>query len=243
MAERIRKIPPLERDQDGRAICRHWDCTNLVPKGRRSWCGNDCVHDALMQTNPSYARQQVEQRDHGVCAQCGVDTKAIRRQIACFRGFMSWIPTEKRIADRFGLTPREVQKASIWVGWNGAREHRERMIERGHRTRTSTMPEPPLDGIDPEEAYAVDRFIRRLERLVRGTANRYFRRMTERGFDRGRRSFWDMDHIEEVVRGGSYRLENLQTLCQPCHKAKTARLAAERAMERKGEQALPGLGP
>jgi len=50
-----------------------------------------------------------------------------------------------------------------------------------------------------------------------------------------------MDHITEVIRGGSNQLENLQTLCQPCHKAKTRRLAHERALERRGEQELPGL--
>ena len=45
---------------------------------------------------------------------------------------------------------------------------------------------------------------------------------------------WDVDHITEVVKGGgSCGLENLQTLCLPCHKAKTARLARERAEEKK----------
>lgn len=47
------------------------------------------------------------------------------------------------------------------------------------------------------------------------------------------RSQWEADHIVERVRGGANTLENAQTLCLPCHKAKTARLAAERARERK----------
>ncbi len=46
--------------------------------------------------------------------------------------------------------------------------------------------------------------------------------------------FWDMDHILEVVNGGGQcGLDGLQTLCQPCHKAKTAMLAKERAAARR----------
>lgn len=44
---------------------------------------------------------------------------------------------------------------------------------------------------------------------------------------------WDADHIVEVVRGGTNRLENLQTLCVSCHKDKTKRLAQDRARERR----------
>ena len=47
------------------------------------------------------------------------------------------------------------------------------------------------------------------------------------------RSWWDADHIIEVVRGGGEcGLDNYQTLCVPCHKTKTARLAGELARER-----------
>lgn len=48
---------------------------------------------------------------------------------------------------------------------------------------------------------------------------------------------WEMDHIVPVVEGGgSCGLENLRTLCVPCHRAVTAelkkRLAERRAAER-----------
>jgi 5-methylcytosine-specific restriction enzyme A len=52
------------------------------------------------------------------------------------------------------------------------------------------------------------------------------------GFNEGK-SYWECDHILERVRGGTNETSNLQTLCVPCHKRKTARLAAERALERK----------
>lgn len=44
---------------------------------------------------------------------------------------------------------------------------------------------------------------------------------------------WAADHIVPVVDGGSWTLENAQTLCDPHHKAKTAREAAERAARRR----------
>lgn len=49
--------------------------------------------------------------------------------------------------------------------------------------------------------------------------------------------WWQADHIVPVAEGGgACGLENLQTLCTPCHKAKTAaqaREAAERRQARK----------
>ena len=38
------------------------------------------------------------------------------------------------------------------------------------------------------------------------------------------RSGWEADHILEVVNGGTHHLDNLQTLCVPCHKQKTKNL-------------------
>jgi 5-methylcytosine-specific restriction enzyme A len=45
-----------------------------------------------------------------------------------------------------------------------------------------------------------------------------------------RAEWWDMDHIVPVIEGGGgCGLENLRTLCIPCHKKETASLAARRA--------------
>lgn len=35
-------------------------------------------------------------------------------------------------------------------------------------------------------------------------------------------TLWDADHIVALDEGGSFLLDNLQTLCHPCHKKKTA---------------------
>lgn len=52
----------------------------------------------------------------------------------------------------------------------------------------------------------------------------------------GKGPTWHMDHIIPVVEGGgSCGLENLRTLCVPCHKQETAKLAGRRAEARRGD--------
>ena len=46
-------------------------------------------------------------------------------------------------------------------------------------------------------------------------------------------SLWDADHIDPLNEGGGYGLDNLQTLCTPCHKEKTAEQAGRKAKQRK----------
>ncbi|HXB73046.1 MAG TPA: HNH endonuclease signature motif containing protein [Candidatus Acidoferrales bacterium] len=60
-----------------RGLCR-W-CGAAVPKGRLTFCGEACVHEWKLRTDASYLRAQVFGRDHGVCAQCGIDTEALRK--------------------------------------------------------------------------------------------------------------------------------------------------------------------
>jgi 5-methylcytosine-specific restriction endonuclease McrA len=47
------------------------------------------------------------------------------------------------------------------------------------------------------------------------------------------RSFWEADHKIPVVRGGWSELSNVRTLCIPCHKAETKKLAGQRAASRR----------
>jgi len=57
--------------------CR-W-CGAAVPKGRRTFCGDACVDQWKLRTDPAYLRQAVFARDRGVCAQCGLDTESLRK--------------------------------------------------------------------------------------------------------------------------------------------------------------------
>jgi 5-methylcytosine-specific restriction endonuclease McrA len=61
----------------GKGPCR-W-CGAAVPTGRFTFCGDSCVHEWKLRTDPGYLRQQVFARDQGVCARCGLDTEALRR--------------------------------------------------------------------------------------------------------------------------------------------------------------------
>jgi 5-methylcytosine-specific restriction enzyme A len=51
--------------------------------------------------------------------------------------------------------------------------------------------------------------------------------------------WWDADHITPVVAGGGEcSIENIRTLCIPCHKNATAVLAARRATERHKQKVI-----
>jgi 5-methylcytosine-specific restriction endonuclease McrA len=47
------------------------------------------------------------------------------------------------------------------------------------------------------------------------------RKLRALGF-KPRKSLWELDHIVPLIDGGGHDLTNLQTLCTPCHKRKTA---------------------
>jgi 5-methylcytosine-specific restriction protein A len=51
--------------------------------GRRTFCGPACVDAWRIKTDPAHLRRMVWERDHGVCALCGLDTCADMRQKRC----------------------------------------------------------------------------------------------------------------------------------------------------------------
>lgn len=57
--------------------CR-W-CGAEVTGRRLTFCGDACVHEWKLRTDPAYLRSQVFARDRGVCALCGLDTEALRK--------------------------------------------------------------------------------------------------------------------------------------------------------------------
>jgi len=59
------------------ANCR-W-CGAAVPSRRRTFCSDACVDQWKLRTDPGYLRERVFARDHGVCAQCGLDTGRLRK--------------------------------------------------------------------------------------------------------------------------------------------------------------------
>ncbi len=63
--------------------------------------------------------------------------------------------------------------------------------------------------------------------------------LQERGVvHRRRKSWWEADHILPVVEGGDSNLENMRTLCIPCHREVTRGLRARRATKSGGRVIL-----
>lgn len=77
-----RKTHP--RGANGRGLCR-W-CSLEVPRGRFTFCSAWCVHEWKLRSQPAYLREQVFLRDRGVCARCGVDTRAAHHELRRSRG-------------------------------------------------------------------------------------------------------------------------------------------------------------
>jgi 5-methylcytosine-specific restriction endonuclease McrA len=54
-------------------------CKKPLPKYRQRWCSDECSHEAYIRTDPGMMRYAVEQRDKGICAQCGFDSMKFLR--------------------------------------------------------------------------------------------------------------------------------------------------------------------
>lgn len=74
-----------------------------------------------------------------------------------------------------------------------------------------------------------------MDALSREGARAAMVELKKMGFDWycGRVTLWDADHITPLDEGGSWHPDNAQTLCQPCHKKKTAEQAARKATRRR----------
>jgi 5-methylcytosine-specific restriction protein A len=65
------------------------------------------VHAWKLRTDPAYLRERVFERDEGVCAQCGVDTVALRRDMRKFD-----YAARRRFLKQWRL--REGSRKSLW---------------------------------------------------------------------------------------------------------------------------------
>jgi 5-methylcytosine-specific restriction endonuclease McrA len=68
----------LPKGPGARNLCR-W-CNLEVPRGRQTFCSSYCVHEWRLRSDPGYLRDNVFERDRGVCALCGVDTVELRKR-------------------------------------------------------------------------------------------------------------------------------------------------------------------
>lgn len=60
-------------------ICR-W-CKKPVTDPRRStFCSPECVEQHKLRSNPQFVARKLNERDHGVCAICRIDTVALQKE-------------------------------------------------------------------------------------------------------------------------------------------------------------------
>lgn len=71
----------------------------------------------------------------------------------------------------------------------------------------------------------------RVMRLSFGSRMKELRALLDSGvIHRRRKSWWEADHILPVVEGGDSNLDNIRTLCIPCHRGVTRELRERRRM-------------
>jgi len=99
------KACEMERSPEGRPLCR-W-CRSEVPRGRRTFCSDSCVHQWKLRTDPGYLRDKVFDRDKGICAQCGIDTKTLRADMRKLD-----YAARRQFLKKWGL--REGSRKSLW---------------------------------------------------------------------------------------------------------------------------------
>lgn len=73
----------LPKGPNGRNLCRQ--CSEEVPKGRRTFCSDACVHAWKIKTDPGHVRLMVFRRDQGVCARCKLDTTKLAPLVREFK--------------------------------------------------------------------------------------------------------------------------------------------------------------
>ena len=95
----------LPKGANGRALCR-W-CNLEVPPRRRTFCSEWCVHEWRLRTDPGYLREQVFERDRGVCSACGIDTVAEWLRLSRLRG-------ERRRASILAWGIGRAPRRSLW---------------------------------------------------------------------------------------------------------------------------------
>lgn len=95
----------IPRGPNGRGLCR-W-CSLEAPRGRYTFCSEFCVHEWKLRTQPGYLREQVFERDRGICAGCGIDTVTEARRLRFARG-----PGRASLLTHWGLRRRS--RKSLW---------------------------------------------------------------------------------------------------------------------------------
>lgn len=208
---RKQKWGPHGKDAEGRKLC-HCGCGRPVTPPRRTSHSMACVNDWKARNDPQTIARLVLERDRGICAHCGLDTEAARQSVIGGCPFLPPDPFE--IADALG------------------HQHQFQFPDgKTHRFWYDTKLKPDVQAAWEIADYFYNRELRAIyEQNQIELRDEYARR----GFTDSSRRWWEADHIVPVVEGGGgCGPEGYRTLCLPCHRIETAKLAARRAEKRR----------
>jgi 5-methylcytosine-specific restriction enzyme A len=198
---------PVKRPGETERHCRF--CGGIVKPPRLTFCSQACVDQWTLRSRPAEARRQVEKRDRGICAVCGVDTLQIERiaELLCLLAHGAWRIAYGGVQKSYGvadsaLGPRPANwhrypsaaKAVLWLDW----------LQHMCLWWFGCWVRIGRSGITGPHLWEADHIVPVVEG---GGASR------------------DVDP-----------LANLRTLCRHCHKAETRALAARRAAARKKQR-------
>jgi hypothetical protein len=231
----------IEKRQFG--VCT-W-CGKPAARGRRYWCGDACLHEYQIRSNPGYARRCVEKRDKGVCCRCGLDTVKLRADLLA------------ELAGAFILKRSLEDRAQLLVTLACGLPKRtiidQVKLIRQHRWKRAKGTHIPY-GLDwVGKSYSAER----LRDVVAKCAELHLKTALYDGMLKGRTSacecvahsklrslglrwrghWWEMDHVLPVIEGGGEcGMDGLRTCCLPCHKLETAALARRRAAKKRNQK-------
>lgn len=193
---------------NGRNLC-HCGCGREVQPPRRSAFSDECVTNWKRINDPATIAEIVLERDKGICAHCGLDTVALRD---------TCLPYGSNAIDQHP----DLHAIAVELGYD-----HQYISDRYHQWKTRP---------EVEAAYEVAHYIwtREIELPWRAFQEQRVKECAEMGFTDPSRRWWEADHIVPVIEGGGgVGPEGYRTLCLPCHRRETAKLAQRLAHRRR----------
>ncbi len=106
MQKRWMEYSDLPFAKSPKGICR-W-CGGECSGRRKTWCSRKCVNAYALRSDPRAVRRALRKRDKGVCAECGLDTIALKRQLK------GCVEVQRAILYPYGfIRPKDI-KRSLW---------------------------------------------------------------------------------------------------------------------------------
>ena len=136
-----RNLPPRSQE-NGRWLCR--GCGKPLSGRRKAWCSDDCRISTLIRYGIG-VRDAVFDRDHGICARCGLSTDLLERALREIRAKFSR-GKARDIALLLGLNPDRAthwdahHKTAVIEGGGAATlDGFETLCERCHKAETAEL--------------------------------------------------------------------------------------------------------